>query len=800
MPRHRTIEPLESRCVPALVLVNPIADLVAGAGYTSATVELGQLLDPFIQQAGHTLISFALNLDIDPNTPGLQLDTDVATPGIQPPTVTLELFDDRAPLTVQNFLRYATNPNTSADFLGTFFHRSVSGFVVQGGGFNPTATPTHIETFATVHNEFSADRSNVRGTVAMAKVGADAGGGPDSATSEWFVNLADNSANLDAQNGGFTVFGQVLAGMNYIDQIAALPTTTTSGLAGVPVQNFIADPDNNTATPPPKPTADQLITITGVNVQAPAARDTTGQTFEVVGTAVVSGDAGLLAPVLTGSSLKLNYVAGKTGVADVTVRVTQGGETLDETFRVTVQPNLIASVAAERLPNIIVPGDVVKPTIALTNNGAANFNGPVKINFYLSPPTATDTTGRIIDADDILIGSLNQNVSIVAGRSATITGSLTIDARLDKADGAYRLIAEVLPQSGATTELFTNDNAAPDGSGHAYANQFGLVVVSGFGFRSGAKLTYKEPGDLNPVTFSISGAGSGSLRLVDGLVNLAVTGTNSLSVVRLTTPDRAEINNIDVENVVGTVSLARADVTGYVTISNGARVVSLGDVDAGDRSFILGAFGQRNTTPAKLSFRSVHDLNLESDQRISSLTATEWLNTTGTKNSIVAPVLSALTIRGGTGITGDLEADVEQLRASTISIFSIRGFLRDSTVITPGSLGTVRLGGMIDSEILVGTSARPDSLDDFTNRRSIATFIIAGVANAGGVFFADSQVSAASIGTIVVKGVDGASGDGAFGFVADKVGSYTRIGKPVRLALGAPGVIDPLGDYSLTIL
>lgn len=67
-------------------------------------------------------------------------------------------------------------------------------------------------------NEFSPTRSNVRATVAMAKVG----GNPDSATSQFFVNLADNSANLDNQNGGFTVFATVVEGMDVVDTIAAV--------------------------------------------------------------------------------------------------------------------------------------------------------------------------------------------------------------------------------------------------------------------------------------------------------------------------------------------------------------------------------------------------------------------------------------------------------------------------------------------------------------------------------------------------------------------------------------------------
>jgi cyclophilin family peptidyl-prolyl cis-trans isomerase/chitodextrinase len=119
-----------------------------------------------------------------------------------------------APITTANFLTYVNEKF----YDGTIFHRVISGFVVQGGGFLPgmiEKTATH----GPIQNEFSATRSNVRGTVAMAKLGND----PNSATCQFFVNLADNSSNLDNQNGGFTVFANVVEGMDVVDAIAAVP-------------------------------------------------------------------------------------------------------------------------------------------------------------------------------------------------------------------------------------------------------------------------------------------------------------------------------------------------------------------------------------------------------------------------------------------------------------------------------------------------------------------------------------------------------------------------------------------------
>jgi cyclophilin family peptidyl-prolyl cis-trans isomerase len=140
--------------------------------------------------------------------------------------IDIELFDTAAPLTVANFMNYVN----SGAYNNSFIHRSVPGFVIQGGGYSYANTPAgttyfHIPTNPPVQNEFSPSRSNVRGTIGMAKFPNN----PDSATSEWFINLADNSANLDYQNGGFTVFGRVLgSGMNVVDDIANLPVWNAS--------------------------------------------------------------------------------------------------------------------------------------------------------------------------------------------------------------------------------------------------------------------------------------------------------------------------------------------------------------------------------------------------------------------------------------------------------------------------------------------------------------------------------------------------------------------------------------------
>ncbi len=151
----------------------------------------------------------------------------------------VKLYDNTTPATVTNFLNYVNN----GDYTSSVIHRSVPGFVIQGGGFvyNMALPLGDVPARPAVVNE--PVYSNVRGSIAMAKLGGD----PNSATSQWFFNLANNAANLDAQNGGFTVFGEVVGnGMDVVDAIAALPVYDFGGATGaIPLRDYTADDFNN---------------------------------------------------------------------------------------------------------------------------------------------------------------------------------------------------------------------------------------------------------------------------------------------------------------------------------------------------------------------------------------------------------------------------------------------------------------------------------------------------------------------------------------------------------------------------
>lgn len=248
-------------------------------------------------------------------------------------SVFIELYPDTAPGTVENFLGYVERD----DYDGSFFHRMIVGnpadrsddFVLQGGGFRydregeffipPNVTiPQGIRGFSAIEgpeidNEF--ERTNAQWTLAMAKRGDD----PDSATSQFFINLNDNAENLDNQNGGFTVFAAVIAGFEVVEAIIAQPVQNLGG-SGLFAETPVTDNFNpSTAT---DILAEDLVTIIDAKVLyssgtglTPSGSATIGGAAGPTGAAtftVPNADAGLLAFQQTSSGWTVSELGLKT--------------------------------------------------------------------------------------------------------------------------------------------------------------------------------------------------------------------------------------------------------------------------------------------------------------------------------------------------------------------------------------------------------------------------------------------------------------------------------------------------------
>jgi peptidyl-prolyl cis-trans isomerase A (cyclophilin A) len=257
----------------------------------------------------------------------------------------VELFETQTPGTAANFLNYIND----GAYTGGIFHRSVPGFVIQGGGFKLVndgngISIAAVETFAPIANEFKI--TNTRGTLAMAKVAGD----PNSATSQWFVNLADNAAILDNQNGGFTVFGRVIFdGMTVVDAIENLPVTNLGGnLSEAPTINFDGE---------------QLLVDNLVRINNVETIDTTGIFSEgILSFAVTTGSGDLL-------EVKLNLI--QTNPEFVFE--------LDPTSVTTLQtnPTNIATFSATNglltIPSVMIDPTTVVNNVQMTLTDAQSF-------------------------------------------------------------------------------------------------------------------------------------------------------------------------------------------------------------------------------------------------------------------------------------------------------------------------------------------------------------------------------------------------------------------------------------------
>jgi cyclophilin family peptidyl-prolyl cis-trans isomerase len=142
-------------------------------------------------------------------------------------TFTVQLFDKQAPVSVENFLKYADE----GFFEGTIFHRVIPGFMVQGGGL--TEELKNKKGHEPIKNEATNGLKNKRGTLAMARTND-----VNSATSQFFVNLVDNDFldHKGASNYGYAVFGRIESGMDVIDAIAAVKTGSKGGYQDVPTE------------------------------------------------------------------------------------------------------------------------------------------------------------------------------------------------------------------------------------------------------------------------------------------------------------------------------------------------------------------------------------------------------------------------------------------------------------------------------------------------------------------------------------------------------------------------------------
>jgi cyclophilin family peptidyl-prolyl cis-trans isomerase len=371
-----SVERLESRALLAVDVLSPIGAQSLNSGDAATKIDLADHFDETTITG--TVVQFTNNSIVSNDT------------------FYIELFDKAGPertrttpLTAANFLSYVD----AGSYDGSMIHRSVLDFVVQGGGYYaPTlpadqvgSNPTRISEGPTVANE--PGNSNIRGTIAMAKLG----GLPDSATSQWFFNMGDNSANLDAQNGGFTAFGRVLGdGMDAVGAMGEAQTYDASNYYGDAALNELplwnAPADNENIVRP-----DDFLTFTSIDRAAEVTYTVQSSAPNVV-TAAMEGTNLVLTP------------SQFSGVSTVTVTATSVAD---------------ATASAQLTFNVNVTGGTTAPTpesvMSFTSTGLWLLNKSDGSEFTQSTFAIWSTA---IEWDAVLEGDFNgDGLMDVAGRT-----------------------------------------------------------------------------------------------------------------------------------------------------------------------------------------------------------------------------------------------------------------------------------------------------------------------------------------------------------------------------------------------
>lgn len=579
-------------------------------------------------------------------------------------TVDLELYDSATPITVANFLKYVD----SGRYDDSFFHRSVSDFILQGGGY--TYPGTAISTFGTITNEFASSprndsgEVNFRGTVAMAKVDGD----PNSADSQFFINMADNASSLDSSNGGFTTFGRVLGdGMTFADTLNNLPTVSlASPFEDLPVSSSY---DSSTGSP----TSDDLVLIT------------TAQRVAPITYAVSTSNVDVVNPVVDANGvLTLNYQPQATGTATITIVATDlDGASLTQTFDVTV--GAAASLKATYGSQVVNPDGSTKVDFG---NISTAINGVVTRTLTLENTGDVDITNLSYALPDGFSLGTGAPTSLAIGEHKDVT--VTIDTSRITNSAGNLVITSTSDDAGqgAKTETTTIPLAA----------DLQLPVTAG---QNGIKAVTFTQANGTVATFTLTGPGTATFDF-DG--DNVTTTDNGKGTMVVSSTGGATLFNITFANTTISTKVKLASKgTGPVIVEavSGAGSSSLGTFDAKTAKltgeFIFGSSIAQSIVVKQIILGSADgatfDLGLNNDTTATvSLTIGTAVNTTFFAGYTVA-ALTANSWSKGTG-TGEIQA-------TNIGKLTVKGDF-DSAVTTSGNIVQATVGGAVTGQWSVG--------------------------------------------------------------------------------------------------
>lgn len=591
-------------------------------------------------------------------------------------TIDATLFHDRTPLTVQNFLNYANRGVWDT----TFIHRSVSGFVIQTGGYSANGTNDYprIPQDPAVRNEPGI--SNVRGTLAMAKLS----GNPNSATNEFFFNLANNASNLDSQNGGFTVFAEIRgsAGMAVMDALAAFETINAEQVKGAFTELPVVDSDA-VLTRPGGLTVhpSDLIRFTRIALLVDISGEPPQQ-LNPAGSVVFTSSAG-------GEGARVQvYDLDQAGLGNLgnalQVRFGRGGAISSITIR-------------DGLPNARIGIAITNATSVATITDARR-NPAANVAFIISSaPVASIRLNGALSGMDL---------------NGTVIPGLTFEDDID-GDGTITDPIAIFVAEGVLGTLrlaggVTGDVVAPGG--------FGMVAVGGTATSADFDADATSAPRLPSFTFGRvvdseirTGVGIGSVRATEWAdtggrdERIAAPFLNSL---RIDGDFQAGLNLT--QNAPPRPTLGSARIGGSIFGSDWTVAGAIGSIAVGDATgwTIAGA-----TNSGAISAGRLNNVAMAFSGRVARLTAIEWQG-----GSYAAPQTPTFTIQGAArqGVAGDFIASMNINgggAAAVIDSLTINGAARDGTIAVIGPAGRIRVAGGLDHATLRVTSGDARSVE-----------------------------------------------------------------------------------------
>ena len=455
--------------------------------------------------------------------------------------------------------------------------------------------------------------------------------------------------------------------------------------------------------------------------------------------------------------------------------------------------DLTTRITASTFPALAVPGDTGKITFTITNQGNARATGNIDIKFLLS---SDDLLGN-----DTFISTLSaKSINLAAGASTTITATLTIPAVATSE--TYRVLV-LVDAPGNQTPIgdiaeFSEANNIAASAPLDVAYRFGT-----FGTRKNVKLTFTDA-DGTAAIFSMTGPGSGVLTPNEnGKPTLAITGNSSKTAVNIAVSKktrgadgRVTLGDIDADaGSLKSFAAPAINLSGDFTLPTGT-LTTLTLADVTGSIALLGGAGTPTITALNLHDASI----LAPNQAIKTLKLTRWENAAeSADHELHALSIKTLTIKGdliGTQIALGMPAAGPKKSLTTMAV---TGKMRDSTLTSAASIGSITIGSLDGSKILVHVADLPaPTLADFTDlTTSLASLTIKNTGSAPS--FTNSIVAAATLTKISLAIVDPNS-DTPSGLFTHKAASYHRTGIATLKNLTTPGTPDTTGNFTLTIV